>query len=76
MSAKSTTALATRIANHAWRKDGKPEKNYSEPTSVGYQDYRRHALWVVNAMQEMGLTVSYPKRSAKATPQGAADHGR
>jgi hypothetical protein len=64
MSAKDMSALATRIANHAWRKDGEPEYDRSEPTSVGYEHYRQRAVSVLQSLDELGFTINYPARKA------------
>ena len=64
MSAKDMSSLASRLANHAWRKAGKPEYSRSDLTSVGWQHYRRDALEMLQSLQEMGFTINYPTRKA------------
>ena len=71
MSAKDMSTLATRVANHAWRKDGEPEYARGDTTSVGYEHYRQRALAVLKTLEEMGFSVNYPKRTAT---QGAPSH--
>jgi len=62
-----STQAITRVANFLWRRAGEPEKDYSEPTSVGYEDYRNQARFIIQGLVDMGYTIKRPPpRSIKS----------
>lgn len=48
---------AARVAKAAWEKDGKPERDPYDPTTVGRRDYEFAADQVLGILPELGLEV-------------------
>lgn len=45
------------ISDHAWRLDGKPDRDPYEPTTVGRHDYDEWTTKVLEALDNLGFMV-------------------
>ncbi len=51
------TTIASKIAKEMWERDGKPERDPHEPTSVGREWYEARAREVVESAKRVGYVL-------------------
>lgn len=70
MAEQHTPGPWKKVATAMWKRDGEPEWNVMEPTSVGRHHYDRHAKEVIQALYDMGYEV---KRRRAAITQSTKE---
>lgn len=58
-----------QVSTHLWRKDGEPQRQAGEPTSVGRDYYQQISAEVVRGLSDLGYRLIKPR--AKRVRTGA-----